>query len=79
MIRRIICCCTILGMVFSQGAFAEDYEDDDEEFFTRGTIVGEEPDDFRRAEKRARMRNWGLAIGATAVGITTLFLVAKNH
>ncbi len=86
--RRILRQLTALTLIAQPLAFADepsvtaDYyydEDDDEEFFPEGTSVGTASDEGIRAARRARYRNWGLAIGVVVVGITTLVLVAKNR
>jgi len=78
---KIISFFTAFGLLFSQGAYCEDeYFDDeeDDEFFNRGSIVGEESDEYAKARRRQRFKNWGLALSTTAAGITTFILVKKN-
>lgn len=47
--------------------------------FPRGKRVGRETDEFQRAQRRTRLKNWSLAITTTAVGIATLILVKNHH
>ncbi|NGX59214.1 MAG: hypothetical protein KR126chlam3_00361 [Chlamydiae bacterium] len=55
------------------------YTDEDDELFNRGKFVGEENQDWLKAIRRERNKNWAIALGTTAVGIATLFLVGQHH
>lgn len=78
--KKSILCLMISTLLFSSFSFGQDYIPEDEETpFTRGALVGDEPDDYRRSIRRERFKNWGLAAGSIAVGIATLILVGKNH
>jgi hypothetical protein len=54
-------------------------EDEEEDFYPEGCEVGMASNEGIRAARRTRYRNWGLAIGVFAAGITTLILVARNR
>lgn len=87
--KKPILCITILGLIFSRGAFADDaccapeptkvYYDETDDCFNKGKFVGRESDDYLKSIRRAKQRNWALAVGTTAVGVLTLILVGKNH
>jgi len=50
----------------------------DEEPSDEGTQVGQGSDEQRRAGKRKQLRNIGIAIGAVAVAVIAMILVATN-
>ena len=55
------------------------YTEEDDELFNRGKFVGIESNDYLRARRRERNKNWAIAIGSTVIGVATLFLVNENH
>jgi len=55
------------------------YTEEDNELFNRGKFVGVENDDYLRAYRRERNKNWAIAIGTAAIGIASLVLVHENH
>lgn len=75
------------SMTLSPLAFGEDpiidddifYTEEDDQLFNRGTFVGVENDDYLRAARRQRNKNWAIALGSTALGIATVILVGNNH
>lgn len=78
--KKSIACLTVFSLFFSSLSTAQDYIPEGEEApFTRGALVGEEPDDYRRALMRQKYKNWGIAVGTVVVGIATLILVGKKH
>lgn len=82
MIKKLTGSLVILTLFCSSLAFGHDddfYDEDEDEYFNRGKIVSEETDEWRKAERRSRYRNWGMALGATLIGITTFVLVAKDR
>lgn len=73
---------TLLSFTFAQSGSAHEetfYYDEDEEYFNQGTVVGQDTGEYERAVRRTKMRNWTVAVGSVALGITTLVLVGKNH
>lgn len=82
--KKLIGWLTLFSLLLysSPSAFADDYdaeEEDVEESFNRGIIVGPETDEAIQARRREKVRNWSIALVAIAVGITTLVLVSQNH
>lgn len=87
--KKFVACITIAGLLLSSGAFADEdccmpepskvYYDETEDCFNKGKFVGKESEDYLKSLRFARNRNWGLATGATALGILTLVLVGKHH
>jgi len=55
------------------------YSDIDDELFNRGKFVGKETEDYLRAFRRERNKNWAIAIGTTAIGIAALVFVSNGH
>lgn len=53
------------------------YEED--EIFNRGKMVEKESDEYQRALRREKQKNWTLALTTTALGIATFILVAKER
>ncbi len=54
-------------------------DEEDDEFFNQGKIVGKDTGDYLKAQKRIRNKNWALALGTSAIGIATLVLLGKNQ
>ena len=88
MIKRFALIFTLLGLFcspFSRMAYAQDdepliyYTDEEDPYFNRGTIVGIESDEIRRARNRVRNRNWAIALGSVAIGVATSILVNDQH
>ena len=86
--KKLIASITVLGLVFSNGIFADEacaeepkvyFTDEDSDLFNKGKFVGKESDDYLRAMRRARQKNWAFAAGTTLVGVLTMVLVGKNH
>lgn len=79
--NKCITLLTLLSLFLSRAAFAEpDYFDDqDDECFNRGKIVGPESNEYQKAVRRQRIKNWGLAFTTTALGIVTFIFVAQDH
>lgn len=65
--------------VESPPPYEECYDDDEEDCFPQGTLVGPDSGEAVRTRRRTRWRNWGIALGVIAVGITTLILVSNKH
>ena len=55
------------------------YTDEDDELFNRGKFVGIDSDDYLRARRKERNKNWAIALGTTALGIATVVFVGQNH
>lgn len=72
---------TICSILTSPFLCAEEifYTDEDESIFNRGKFVGQENQDYLRAQQREKTKNWSIALGSTAIGIATLILVKQNH
>ncbi len=83
--KKFIAAFTILGMVFSPGAFAHELEDEvyyteeDDELFNHGKFVGQETNEYEKRIRKERTKNWAIALTSTAVGVATVILVGKNH
>lgn len=85
--RKFIALFTLLGMVFSSGIYANEnenenevyYTEDDDDLFNHGKFVGQESDEYLRRIRRERNKNWAIALASTAIGVTTVVLVGKNH
>ncbi|NGX46091.1 MAG: hypothetical protein K940chlam2_01273 [Chlamydiae bacterium] len=87
--KRLLGHLTALALFSQPLAFAQadqppvtaDYyydEDEEEEFFPEGCPVGAASDEGVRTARRARYRNWGLALTVLAVGVATL-IIASRH
>ncbi len=83
--KKIIASITVLGLVFSHVAGAQEncepkvYYDETDDCFNKGKFVGRESDDYLKSIRRAKQKNWAIAFGTTALGVLTLVLVGVNH
>lgn len=88
MMKRLFGCFLIFSLAFApvisfahEAGEPEDMiyytDEDDDDLFHKGKFVGAENDDYLRAQRRVRTRNWSIAIGTTALGIAALLLAKK--
>lgn len=79
--KKIIASITLLCLLAIRPGVCDEfsYDDEEDDLFNRGKMVTKESDEYERARRRERQKNWTLALTSTAVGIATFILVSKDH
>lgn len=86
--KRFYILLTLLSLSFSPFAHAQEsdftdedtfFTDEDDELFNRGKFVGQESDEWLKARRFERNKNWAIAITTTALGVATGVLVGQQH
>jgi len=79
--KTIISSLVLLTLFSGRPAFGADasYDDEEDDLFNRGKVVSKESNEYERARRRTRFKNWGLAFTTTALGVATLVVVSNQH
>ncbi len=85
--KRFTTICLLASFALTPFAHADEpileddvfYTEEDDDLFNHGKFVGMQTNDYMRARRIERNKNWAIAVGSTIAGVATLFLVSKHH